>query len=30
VLAQAEEDKAQPNRNPPPVPDDLTPAAAAE
>jgi ATP-binding cassette subfamily B protein len=30
VLAQAEEDKTAPNRNPPPVADDLTPAAAAE
>jgi ABC-type transport system involved in Fe-S cluster assembly fused permease/ATPase subunit len=30
VLAQAEDDKTAPNRNPPPVADDLTPAAAAE
>jgi ABC-type transport system involved in Fe-S cluster assembly fused permease/ATPase subunit len=30
VLAHVADDKAQPNRNPPPVPDDLAPAAAAE
>jgi ATP-binding cassette, subfamily B, heavy metal transporter len=30
VLAHAADDKTQPNRNPPPVPDDLAPAAAAE
>jgi ATP-binding cassette subfamily B protein len=30
VLAHVADDKTQPNRNPPPVPDDLAPAAAAE
>jgi ABC-type transport system involved in Fe-S cluster assembly fused permease/ATPase subunit len=30
VLAHVADDKTQPNRNPPPVPDDLAPVAAAE
>jgi len=30
ILAHASDEAAAPNRNPPPLPDDLTPATAAE